>query len=197
MQATRLYHPAVFRTVDQPVRKMEHAAVDIPRGVENAEVDAGGRTVKLTNLQKLFWPQAGITKRDLLQYYADISPALLPHLKSRAMVMKRYPNGAEGDFFFMKHAPPHRPSWVSICSILHGSGNLVDFPVIDHLAELLWVVNLGCIDLNQWYAPCDDVDRPDYVHFDLVPTPEGTFEQSLETSLIVRDALLSLGMMPY
>ncbi len=196
-QATRLYHPAVFHPVDRPGGIGVGSPLAIPRGVDEATVDAEGRTVKLTNLQKLFWPRLGITKRDLLQYYSDISPVLLPHLKHRAMVMKRYPNGAEGDFFFMKHAPPHRPSWVSICSILHGSGNLVDFPVIDHLAELLWVVNLGCIDLNQWYAPCDDVDRPDYLHFDLDPTPEGTFTQALETSVVVRDALRSLGMEPY
>jgi bifunctional non-homologous end joining protein LigD len=165
--------------------------------MDHAEIEVGDRKVQLTNLQKVFWPKLGLTKRDLLQYYADISPVLLPHLKGRAMVMKRYPNGAEGEFFFMKHAPPHRPKWISICSILHGSGNLVDFPVIDDVAELLWVVNLGCIDLNQWYAPCDDVDRPDYVHFDLDPTPEGTFEQALETSLIACDALRSLGMTPY
>ncbi len=192
-----LYHPAVFHQVDRPGGIGVGSPLAIPRGVDEATVDAEGRTVKLTNLRKLFWPKLNITKRDLLQYYSDISPVLLPHLKHRAMVMKRYPNGAEGDFFFMKHAPPHRPQWVSICSILHGSGNLVDFPVIDHLAELLWVVNLGCIDLNQWYAPCDDVDRPDYLHFDLDPTPEASFDQALETSIVVRDALRSLGMESY
>jgi bifunctional non-homologous end joining protein LigD len=105
------------------------------------------------------------------------------------MVMKRYPDGAFGKFFFQKHAPSPRPKWIPICEIQHPSANLVDFPVIQNLAGLLWVVNLGCIDLNPWYARCDDVDRPDYLHFDLDPTPGATFEQVLEAALLVRDAL--------
>jgi bifunctional non-homologous end joining protein LigD len=113
------------------------------------------------------------------------------------MVMKRYPNGAGGEFFFMKRAPSPRPSWIQICPILHSSGNLVEFPMIQDLASLLWVVNLGCIDLNQWYAKCDDVDRPDYLHFDLDPVPEAGFEQVRKTALIVRDALTELKIPSY
>jgi bifunctional non-homologous end joining protein LigD len=109
------------------------------------------------------------------------------------MVMKRYPDGAEGDFFFMKHAPPHRPNWLTICSIEHASNNIVDFPVVDDLAALLWVVNLGCIDLNPWYARCDDVDRPDYLHFDLDPTPGAEFRHTLRAALIIRDVLETMG----
>lgn len=137
------------------------ATVAIPADVHDTELAIGGRRVKLTNLPKVFWPERGITKRDLLQYYADVSPALLPHLKDRAMVMKRYPNGANGKCFFMKRAPEPRPEWIEICSIDHKSGNVIGFPMVQDLASLLWVVNLGCIDLNQWYARCDDVDRPD------------------------------------
>ena len=110
-----------------------------------------------------------ITKGQLIQYYADVAPVLLPHIRDRAMVMKRYPHGAAGEFFFMKRAPPPRPDWIRTCRIDHDSGNVIDFPVIDDVPSLLWVINLGCIDLNQWYATCDDVDRPDYVHFDLDP----------------------------
>src|SRR5256886_8280489 len=135
---------------------------EIPLRVDHLEVSFGDRQVRLTNLNKLFWPQLKITKRDLLQYYADVSPVLLPHIRERAMVMKRYPHGAAGEFFFMKRAPSPRPAWIRTCSIAHDSGNVIDFPVIDDRAALLWVVNLGCIDLNQWYARCDDVDRPDY-----------------------------------
>jgi bifunctional non-homologous end joining protein LigD len=113
------------------------------------------------------------------------------------MVMKRYPNGIAGDFFFMKRAPSPRPDWISLCSIEHSSGNVIDFPIIQDLPALLWVVNLGCIDLNQWYARCDDVDRPDYVHFDLDPVPGATFEKVLESALLVRKALESLGMPCY
>ena len=132
-------------------------------------VRLGPRAVRLTNLRKPFWPELGITKGDLIQYYADVSAWLLPHVRDRAMVMKRYPHGAAGEFFFMKRAPSPRPDWIELCSIEHASGNVIDFPMIQDLPSLLWVINLGCIDLNQWYARCDDVDRPDYLHFDLDP----------------------------
>jgi bifunctional non-homologous end joining protein LigD len=155
---------------------------------------APGRVVKLTNLDKPFWPELGITKRDLLQYYADVASVLLPHLVGRAMVMKRYPNGAHGEFFFMKRAPSPRPDWIETCSIPHGSGSVIDFPMIQDLPSLLWVINLGCIDLNPWYARCDDTDRPDYLHFDLDPTPGATFGQVIETALLVRRGLEGLGM---
>jgi bifunctional non-homologous end joining protein LigD len=171
--------------------------VEIPRGVKDVELAVDGRTVRLTNLPKPFWPELGLTKRDLLQYYADVAPVLLPHLRDRAMVMKRYPNGAAGEFFFMKRAPNPRPEWIELCSIEHESGNVIDFPMIQDLPALLWVVNLGCIDLNQWYARCDDVDRPDYLHFDLDPVkgPKPVpFARVRETALIVRDGLDALGM---
>ena len=159
-----------------------------------ATVVAGGREVRLTNLDKPFWPEEGITKGRLIQYYADVAPVLLPHIADRAMVMKRYPHGAGGDFFFMKRAPAPRPDWIRTCRIDHDSGNVIDFPVIDDLAALLWVINLGCIDLNQWYATCDDVDRPDYVHFDLDPGPGAEWRHVLECGLIVREALDTLAM---
>ena len=169
--------------------------VQIPKA-GSAKVKAGGREVQLTNLDKPFWPDRGITKGDLIQYYADVSPLLLPHIRDRAMVMKRYPHGAAGEFFFMKRAPQPRPEWIRTCRIDHDSGNVIDFPVIDDLPSLLWVINLGCIDLNQWYATCDDVDRPDYLHFDLDPG-SATWEQVLESARILHDALTSLKMPAY
>ncbi len=191
--ATRDYHPATvvqapsrFKTAPKPTR------IRIPKNAEAIELDFQGRVVRLTNLNKLFWPDLGITKRDLIQYYADVAPVLLPHLVERAMVMKRYPNGAAGDFFFMKRAPKPRPEWIEICNIRHSSGNVIDFPMIQDLPSLLWVINLGCIDLNQWYARCDDVDRPDYLHFDLDPVPNARFEKVIEAALFLREALESL-----
>jgi bifunctional non-homologous end joining protein LigD len=160
---------------------------------ENAlDFSVGRKKLRLTNLRTPFWPELHITKRDLLQYYVDISEVLLPHLKDRAMVMKRYPNGAAGDFFFMKRAPAGRPDWIRTCAIEHSSGSVIDFPIVEDLASLLWVVNLGCIDLNPWYARCDDIDRPDYLHFDLDPVPGAEFPQVLETALRVREALAAL-----
>ena len=171
-------------------------ALTIPKDESEAELTIAGKRVKLTNLDKPFWREPTITKRDLLQYYADVSPALLPHLRDRAMVMKRYPNGAKGKCFFMKRVPEPHPDWLETCAISHKSGNVIDFPMVQDLASLLWVVNLGCIDLNQWYARCDDVDRPDYLHFDLDPGPGVKFAQVLEAALVVRDALDAFGMTP-
>jgi bifunctional non-homologous end joining protein LigD len=170
------------------------ASITIPRDAEHVALTVDRKEVRLTNLRKVFWPSLGLTKGDLLQYYADVAALLLPHVRNRAMVMKRYPNGAAGPFFFMKRAPSPRPEWIEICSIAHDSGNVIDFPMIQDQAALLWVINLGCIDLNQWYATCDDVNRPDYLHFDLDPGVGATFERVVETALIVRDALESLKM---
>jgi len=170
--------------------------VQIPTDADNVVLTVDGREVRLTNLRKPFWPELGITKGGLIQYYADLAPVLLPHIRNRAMVMKRYPHGAAGPFFFMKRAPMPRPPWIRTCSIEHGSGNVIDFPMIDAPPSLLWVINLGCIDLNQWYATCDDVDRPDYVHFDLDPGKGATFDQVRASALIVREALKGLGMKP-
>jgi len=160
----------------------------------DAEVEIGGRRVRLTNLGKPFWPELGLTKGDLLRYYLEVSGALLPHIADRAMVMKRYPNGAGGEFFFMKRAPAPRPDWIRTCSIDHGSKGVIDFPVIDDPASLLWVVNLGCIDLNPWYARCADVNRPDYLHFDLDPVPGARFEKVIEAALVLREALEAFGV---
>lgn len=179
------------------VPRAKTSGLQIPRNVATATLDVDGGPVTLTNLRKVFFPGLGLTKRDLLQYYLDVSPWLLPHLKNRAMVMKRYPNGINGEFFFMKRAPSPRPASIPICDIEHGSGNVIGFPVIQHLSSLLWVVNLGCIDLNPWYARCDDVDRPDYLHFDLDPVVGASFERVLEAALIVRDALDSIKIKNY
>src|SRR5262245_10367278 len=169
----------------------------IPRDHDNVILTADGKDVRLTNLRKVFWPELGLTKGDLLQYYADVADALLPHIVNRAMVMKRYPHGASGAFFFMKRAPWPRPAWIEICQIDHGSKGIIDFPMIQDRAALMWVINLGCIDLNQWYATCDDVNTPDYVHFDLDPGVDAGFERVLEASLVVKDALDALKMPSY
>ena len=195
--ATRDYHPSRRSTAGKAPSRRPAGGLVVPRDTDDVVVQADGREVKLTNVNKLFWPELGITKGDLLQYYADVSRWLIPHLTDRAMVMKRYPHGAAGEFFFMKRAPSPRPEWIELCSIEHGSGNVIDFPIVQDLPALLWVVNLGCIDLNQWYARCDDVDRPDYLHFDLDPVPGADFGKVIETALLVRESLDSLGMPNY
>lgn len=197
--ATRDYHPAKVERHGKasPTSRKTVPQIKIPSDKQNLELPIQGKLVKLTNLDKPFWPELGLNKRHLLQYYADVAPYLLPHLTDRAMVMKRYPNGAAGEFFFMKRAPSPRPEWIELCHIHHSSGNVIDFPMIQDLAALMWVINLGCIDLNQWYARCDDVDRPDYVHFDLDPVPGASFEKVIETALLLREALEGLKMPCY
>src|SRR4051794_24330760 len=204
--ATRDYHPShMKRTPKRVVRPGRTSAgtVEIPTDVTATELRVGGKTVALTNLHKPFWPELGITKGDLLRYYAAVADVLLPHLVDRAMVMKRYPSGAHGKFFFMKRAPVPRPDWIETCSIEHESASVIDFPMIQDLPALLWVINLGCVDLNPWYARCDDVDRPDYLHFDLDPVSSKPgaravpFERVCEVALLVRDALAGLGMTSY
>ncbi|MBD5633845.1 MAG: non-homologous end-joining DNA ligase [Candidatus Eremiobacteraeota bacterium] len=171
----------------------------VPSDVDETTLKVGERSVHLTHLSKPVFAEAKLAKRDLLQYYCDVSPLLLPHLKDRAMVMKRYPQGADGAFFFMKRTPPGAPAWLRTCAIEHDSGSVIHFPIIDDAAALLWVINIGCIDLNQWYARCDDVDRPDYLHFDLDPVKTGSsgptgFAVVREAALLLKAGLDEIGM---
>jgi bifunctional non-homologous end joining protein LigD len=179
--------------------KIETGSFPIPRDQEAMVARPDGRDVALTNLRKVFFPATGATKGDLLQYYADVAPFLVPYMQDRAQVMKRYPNGASGDFFYMKRTPSNAPAWLRTCSIEHGSGSVIAFPMIDDLAGLLWVINLGCIDLNEWYSRCDDTDRPDYLHFDLDPVKDGstTFATVRTVALHVHEALEALGIPAY
>ena len=169
----------------------------VPKDRENVTLEVDGHPVRLTHLRKPFWPGLGITKGDLLRYYERMAPWLLPHLRDRPMVMKRYPHGWEGKFFFMKRTPAHAPDWIRTCRVEHRSGNVIDFPLIQDLASLLWVVNLGCIDLNPWYSRCDDVHRPDYLHFDLDPVPGAGFDTVARVALRMRELLEALGMPVY
>lgn len=162
----------------------------------DATLDAGGQSVSVTNLHKVFFPELGLTKGDLLRYYAAVSEYLLPHIKDRAMVMKRYPNGATGDFFFMKETPNPHPAWLKTTAIEHSSGKVVNFPVINDLASLLWLINLGCIDLNQWYSRIDEPDRPDYLVIDLDPGT-ASFKRVRDVALIVHDGLTALKIPSY
>jgi len=189
---SRAAKPAAGSKKRQPARASPRIA--LPRDADVAQVRAGERIASLTNLRKVFWADEGLTKGDLLQYYLDVAPVLLPHVQNRAMVMKRYPQGASGPFFFMKRAPSPRPPWIETCAIEHASGNVIDFPIVQDALSLLWVINLGCIDLNPWYATCDDPHRPDVLHFDLDPVGAVPFARVREVALLVRDGLAALSI---
>jgi bifunctional non-homologous end joining protein LigD len=167
--------------------------IEIPGTGENIHLGFGDRVVRVSNLDKVFFPEIPLTKRDLIQYYLDVAPWLLPHIENRPMVMKRYPDGATGEFFYMKNAPSPRPDWIETVAIPHDSGT-TEFPLINDLPSLVWVINLGCIDLNPWYSRADDWDHPDFLHFDLDPSPGAGFKQVREVAIRVRDLLAELGM---
>ncbi|RJQ86526.1 MAG: hypothetical protein C4519_01965 [Desulfobacteraceae bacterium] len=168
-----------------------------PPKSDQITIHTGDRSLRLTHLNKVFWPDQGVTKGDLLRYYTQVSPVLLPHVQQRAMVMKRYPNGIGGEFFYMKRTPSYRPAWLSTCAIEHASGSVIEFPVVQDLPSLLWIINLGCIDLNPWYSRCGDTNRPDYLHFDMDPVesdPSVPFAKVREAALAVKEGLDALDM---
>ena len=154
----------------------------------------GRRELRLSNLDKPFWPDEGITKGDLLGYYQSVSSVLLPHLRGRPFTMRRYPDGAYGKAFFQKDAPKHMPDWIKTYDATVSPGKVVRFPLVDDELALLWMVNMGCIDMNAWYSRVDRPDRPDFVLFDLDPTPEVPWSQTIEVALVLRELLDALGL---
>ncbi len=160
----------------------------------------GKRELRLSNLDKLFWPDEGITKGDLLRYYQTVAPVLVPHLRNRAFTMRRYPDGAGGKAFFQKDAPSHMPEWIPTYRALVSprdrsrAKKWVDLPLVNDELALLWMVNMGCIDMNPWTSRVDKPDRPDVVLFDLDPTPEVPWSQTVEVALILKQLLDALGL---
>ena len=163
-----------------------------------AEIRKGKRVFKPSNVDKLFWPDEGIAKGDLLSYYHRVAPVLIPHLKSRPFTMKRYPDGWQGKFFFQKDAPKGMPDWIPTASIAVTTRDKprqrrrIDAPLVNDELALLWMVNMGCIDLNAWYSRIDKPERPDWVLFDLDPSPDVGFPETIEVALLVKQALETL-----
>jgi bifunctional non-homologous end joining protein LigD len=173
------------------------AVLNIPQDAETYEVKCGQKTLTFTNLQKVFWPQLNKTKRDLLIYYAAVSDVLLPHLRDRGLVIKKYPDGVEGKLRLVKKIPLYCPEWLRTCPVMRAPGNIIDFPMVQDLASLLWIVNLGCIDFCSWPARCDDIERPDYIYFDLEPIFPAEFPQAQEAALLVHDFLQKKNVRAY
>ncbi|MDQ3778741.1 MAG: DNA ligase D [Actinomycetota bacterium] len=162
------------------------------------ELRKGRRVLKLTNLDKPFWPEEGITKGDLLAYYRAVAPTVVPHLKDRPFTMKRYPDGYAGNFFFQKDAPKHMPDWIPTRPFVVSTRETprrkrkIQAPLVNDELALLWMVNMGCIDLNTWYSRVDKPDRPDFVLFDLDPASDVGFKETVEVALLVKQALDAL-----
>jgi bifunctional non-homologous end joining protein LigD len=152
------------------------------------------REVKLSSADRVLFPGEGITKGDLFEYYGEIAPSIVPHLKNRPFTMKRWREGLEGGSFFQKQAPKGMPSWIKTRQFRtwprEGGSRLVDFPLVNDRETLLWMVQMHCIDMNAWYSRVDKPERPDYVVFDLDP-PESRngFAQAIRVAHLVRQAL--------
>jgi len=160
----------------------------------------GKRVLRLSNLDKPFWPDEGITKGDLLAYYRDVAPVLVPHIRDRPFTMKRYPDGWQGKFFFQKDAPAGIPDWLPTVEIEVSTREKprqrrkIQAPLVNDELALLWMVNMGCIDLNTWYSRVDKLDRPDFVLFDLDPSPDVGFGETVQVALLVKETLDTLGL---
>jgi bifunctional non-homologous end joining protein LigD len=179
----------------------DKAAREVQREVPVAAQPEG--RVKLSNLDKVFWPDEGITKGDLIDYYRAVAPVLLPHLRDRPFTMRRYPDGAFGKAFFQKDAPKHMPDWIPTFRVqvsTHESPSRkkwIEAPLVNDEDALLWMVNMGCIDMNTWYSRVDKPDRPDFVLFDLDPSPDVGFKETVQVALIVKSALDALGLVSF
>jgi bifunctional non-homologous end joining protein LigD len=156
----------------------------------------GRHEVPLSNPDKVFFPERGLTKGDLVRYYLEVSDCALPHLRRRPFHMKRYPNGVAGEFFHQKRVPPH-PEYVREQFVRFPSGHSTVFAVVDNAAALAWVINLGCIELHTWHSRVDKIERPDYVLIDLDPTLEGQWPFVRRIALVVREVLDELGLASY
>ena len=154
----------------------------------------GRREVKLTNLDKVFFPQLGLTKGDLIEYYLDLAPYVLNSTKRRPMQMLRYPDGVEGFRFYQKRVPEPHPDWLDTVHIKFPSGRTADFPVCNDAASLAWIVNLGCIDLHTWRSRVDDVERPDELLIDLDPSDGNPWEYVQDIAIVVKEVLDELGL---
>jgi bifunctional non-homologous end joining protein LigD len=160
------------------------------------DIEVGGETISLTNLNKVYWPENGYTKGDLIRYYYEVSKYILPYLKDRPLIMKRYPNGIEGPSFH-QHDVDEAPTYVRTVAIDVEEGREVDYIIGDNLATLLYMANLGAIERHPWHSRVRDLDRPDWFVFDLDPDKRVEFQTICELALSVRDVLSHLGLESY
>ncbi len=159
----------------------------------SVEIEVGGRKVTITNPEKVFFPETGYTKMDVVEYYLAVADGALRGVMRRPMVLKRFVNGADKEPFFQKRAPNNLPAGIETAHITFPSGRTADLVVCDHVADLAWVINLGCLDLNPWAVRDDDVDHPDELRIDLDPTPEAGFPMVRELALVCREVLEDFG----
>lgn len=167
--------------------------------MEDKLVKINDKTVKLTNLDKVLWPKDGYTKADLINYYYEVAPYILPHLKNRLFTMCRFPHGIDGDFFYQKDCPEYADEWVKTFPI--PSPNIKDkvtnYILCNNLETLIWIVNQACIETHPSLSIVPEVSMPDIAVFDLDPMPPSTFKDSLKVAVLVKEALNEFGIKGY
>ena len=165
---------------------------------QGLEVDVDGRRLRLSNLDKVFYPATGFTKGGVIDYYTRVAPALLPHLRGRPLTLKRYPNGVEGKFFYEKECPSHRPDWVRTARVRmrgrRGGRSEVNFCVVDDLPTLVWTSNLADLELHTSLALAEDVKRPTILAFDLDPGEPATIVECCQVALWLRELFEHLSL---
>src|SRR5262249_14979424 len=180
---------------DKSAREVRREEPQLP-----PELRKGNRVLKLSNLDKVFFPDDGITKGDLLAYYRAVAPVVIPHVRDRPFTMKRYPDGIAGGHFFQKDAPQHMPEWIPTVEIEATTRDrarrtrTIRAPLVNDELALLWMVNMACVDLNTWYSRVDKPDRPDFVLFDLDPAADVGFPEVIQVTLLVKEVLDALGL---
>jgi bifunctional non-homologous end joining protein LigD len=159
-------------------------------------LNVGGKTLELSNLDKLFWPEQGYTKGDLLKYYGRIAEWILPYIKNRPVVMKRYPDGIHGKNFYQKRCPEYAPKWMNTVDISNGK-KILRYCVCSDAVSLLWLVNQGCIDIHTWLSQVTTLQNPDIMLIDLDPYPGVAFSQVIKVSLIIKVYLDQLNLVGF
>jgi bifunctional non-homologous end joining protein LigD len=157
-------------------------------------VEVDGRRLSLTNLDKIFYPKAGFSKADVILYYVQIAPYLLPHLLQRAITMKRYPDGVDGEYFYEKQAPSHRPDWVQTTKVAKGSGDSINYCMINDLPSLVWIANLADLELHTFLHQAPGDDRPTMIAFDLDPGPPADIVLCCEVALHLKAVFDEVGL---
>jgi bifunctional non-homologous end joining protein LigD len=153
--------------------------------------------VEVSNPDKMFFPERGLTKLDLVRYYADVADCALPHLRRRPFHMKRFTDGVTGEFFHQKRVPKNHPDFVDEVFVQFPSGHSTVFAIVDNVDALTWVANLGCIELHTWHSRVPEIEKPDYLLIDLDPTSDGQWPFVREIALVVREVMDELGLRSY
>ncbi len=171
-------------------------ALDVRRDGDAWWFEVDGRELRLSNLDKIFWPDEGYTKGDLVAYYFNVAALIVPHLADRPLTLKRMPDGIDGPFFYEKSAPSHVPDWIGRCPVSSDDAKtgVIDYMTIADAAGLLFIANLGCIEFHPLHSRCEDVEHPDYLFFDLDPFPPYTYEDVLIVARHIKALLDQLGL---